>query len=82
VSASLGLSGQAKKIVARRTRWEHFRFGTQSNGMRLQSIFKDINLFEMTPLHGRAPFRERKAGALRAVASQVKAKYRAVMVES
>jgi len=47
--------------------------------MRLQSVFKNIGLFETTPLHGRAPFRERKAGAQLAFASQIKATHRAVM---
>jgi len=79
MSAGFGLSGQAKKIVARQSWWVCFRFGTQSDGMRLQSVFKNIGLFETTPLHGRAPFRERKAGAQLAFASQVKATYRTVM---
>jgi hypothetical protein len=81
MSAGLGLSGQAEKVVPRRTGWECFRLGAQPNNLGGESVFEDIWLFETTPLHGPL-FRERKAGALQAFTSQVKATYRAVMIRS
>jgi len=52
VSADLGLSAQAEKLVPLWPMRERFRLGAQPASLGGKSVFEDVCLFETTPRHG------------------------------